>query len=284
MSQTITFDLSKADATSFFNALGAALTDSSGPSSTKGANAGKVKRQNSNKGKPTCHGDFVKMICEKLKEEVATFKKEHPEQKGAHLVFAANYKKEHAEEFAAFEAAWKEAHPKDAVSDAGSVSSKPTGSTDGNSDAEASPVKEKPKRVISDEQKAKMKAGREAAAAKKKAEASVPSEKAPEAPVASEAPVTTQKKPVKTAKKASPAEITVPVVAPITEANAIASELIPFAFNGSTYLRMGVKLPNGDARFTSAHLWMSKKGAKGPHYGEIREDGTIDMEAEEPVA
>jgi hypothetical protein len=37
MSQTITFDLSKADATSFFNALGAALTDSSGPSSTKGA-------------------------------------------------------------------------------------------------------------------------------------------------------------------------------------------------------------------------------------------------------
>jgi len=279
MSQTITFDLSKADATSFFNALGAALTDSSGPSSTKGANAGKVKRQNSNKGKPTCHGDFVKMICEKLKEEVATFKKEHPEQKGAHLVFAANYKKEHAEEFAAFEAAWKEAHPKDA--DAGSVSSKPTGSTDGNSDAEASPVKEKPKRVISDEQKAKMKAGREAAAAKKKAEASVPSEKAPEAP---EAPVTTQKKPVKTAKKASPAEITVPVVAPITEANAIASELIPFAFNGNTYLRMGVKLANGEARFTSAHLWMSKRGAKGPHYGEIREDGTIDMEAEEPVA
>lgn len=275
MSQTITFDLSKADATSFFNALGAALTDSSGPSSSKGAKAGKVKRQNSNKGKPTCHGDFVKMICEKLKEEVATFKKENPEQKGAHLVFAANYKKEHAEEFAAFEAAWKEAHPKDA--DAGSVSSKQVGSADGSSETEASPVKDKPKRVISDEQKAKMKAGREAAAAKKKAEAS-------EAPEAPEAPVTTQKKPVKTAKKASTAEITVPVVAPIVDSSVIASELIPFTFNGSTFLRMGIKLPNGDARFTSAHLWMSKKGAKGPHYGEIREDGTIDMEAEEPVA
>lgn len=275
MSQTITFDLSKADATSFFNALGAALTDSSGPSSSKGAKAGKVKRQNSNKGKPTCHGDFVKMICEKLKEEVATFKKENPDQKGAHLVFAANYKKEHAEEFAAFEAAWKEAHPKDA--DAGSVSSKQVGSADGGSETEASPVKDKPKRVISDEQKAKMKAGREAAAAKKKAETSEASE-------APEAPVTTQKKPVKTAKKASTAEITVPVVAPMVETTAIASELIPFTFNGSTFLRMGVKLPNGDARFTSAHLWMSKKGAKGPHYGEIREDGTIDMEAEEPVA
>ena len=275
MSQTITFDLSKADATSFFNALGAALTDSRGPSSSKGAKAGKVKRQNSNKGKPTCHGDFVKMICEKLKEEVATFKKENPEQKGAHLVFAANYKKEHAEEFAAFEAAWKEAHPKDA--DAGSVSSKQVGSADGSSETEASPVKDKPKRVISDEQKAKMKAGREAAAAKKKAEAS-------EAPEAPEAPVTTQKKPVKTAKKASTAEITVPVVAPIVDSSVIASELIPFTFNGSTFLRMGIKLPNGDARFTSAHLWMSKKGAKGPHYGEIREDGTIDMEAEEPVA
>ena len=275
MSQTITFDLSKADATSFFNALSAALTDSSGPSSSKGAKAGKVKRQNSNKGKPTCHGDLVKMICEKLKEEVATFKKENPDQKGAHLVFAANYKKEHAEEFAAFEAAWKEAHPKDA--DAGSVSSKQVGSADGGSETEASPVKDKPKRVISDEQKAKMKAGREAAAAKKKVEASEASE-------APEAPVTTQKKPVKTAKKASTAEITVPVVAPMVETTAIASELIPFTFNGSTFLRMGVKLPNGDARFTSAHLWMSKKGAKGPHYGEIREDGTIDMEAEEPVA
>ena len=284
MSQTITFDMSKAEATAFFNALGAALTDSGGPSSSKITKSGKVKRQNSNKGKPTCHGDFVKMICEKLKEEVATFKKDHPEQKGAHLVFAANYKKEHAEEFAAFETAWKEAHPKDTVSDAGSISSKQSGSADGNSETEASPVKEKPKRVISDEQKAKMKAGREAAAAKKKAEASGPSEAPGPSGPSEETPAPVQKKPIKTAKKASPAEITVPVVAPITEASAIASELIPFAFNGSTYLRMGVKLPSGEARFTSAHLWMSKKGAKGPHYGEIREDGTIDMEAEEPVA
>jgi hypothetical protein len=27
---------------------------------------------------------------------------------------------------------------------------------------------------------------------------------------------------------------------------------------------------------------MTKKGSKGPHYGELKEDGTIDMEAEEP--
>ena len=121
------------------------------------------KKQNANKGRPTCHGDFVKKILEEKKDAAAAYKLENPEQKGSHLVFVANYKKEHPEEFAAFEAAWKEAHPK----------------------AEAAPKEEpevvivepvaavaeaKPKRVMTDEQKAKMKAGREAAKAKRTAE------------------------------------------------------------------------------------------------------------------
>jgi hypothetical protein len=90
------------------------------------------------------------------------------------------------------------------------------------------------------------------------------------------------KKSVKTAKKATPV-ITTPVVAPI-EIETV-PELLPFSFNGATYLRLGSKLPSGDALYTSGHLWMSgKKGAKGPHYGELKDDGTIDMEAEEPVA
>jgi hypothetical protein len=145
---------------------------------------------------------------------------------------------------------------------------------------------------MSDEQKAKMKAGREAAKAKKDAEkAGVPVEEAPvvAAPVAAPAsvvaavtePVAT-KKPVKTAKKAAAAPvITAPVVTPVE--STAAPELLPFSFNGGTYLRMGSKLPNGEALYTSGHLWMSgKKGAKGPHYGELKDDGTIDMEAEEP--
>jgi hypothetical protein len=67
------------------------------------------------KGGPTCHGDFTKKILSEKKDEVIAFKDANPEIKGAHLVYVANYKKEHAEDFAAFEAIWKEAHPKTAL-------------------------------------------------------------------------------------------------------------------------------------------------------------------------
>ena len=214
----------KSDIEMIFNLLGAKLSNSSGSSTVKLNKSGKPKKQNSNKGKPTCHGDFVKMICEKMKDDVAAFKAANPDQKGAHLVFAANYKKENAEEVAAFEAKWKEEHPKDATS-------APV----------AAPVA---------------------------------------APVGAPVGAPAAKKPVKAAKKATPV-ITTPVVAPI-EVAAVA-ELLPFSFNGATYLRLGSKLPSGDALYTSGHLWMSKKGAKGPHYGELKEDGSIDMEAEEPT-
>jgi len=75
------------------------------------AESGKVKKPNANAGKPTCHGDFVKKICAEHKSEITAYKEANPEMKGAHLVFVGNYKKEHAEEFKAFETAWKEAHP-----------------------------------------------------------------------------------------------------------------------------------------------------------------------------
>ena len=122
-----------------------------------------VKKQNANKGRPTCHGDFVKKILEEQKDAAAAFKEANKEMKGAHLIFVANYKKEHPEQFTAFEVAWKEAHPKVeaapaavAEDDVATVASEPV--------AEA-----KPKRVMTDEQKAKMKAGREASANAKKA-------------------------------------------------------------------------------------------------------------------
>jgi len=84
------------------------------------------------------------------------------------------------------------------------------------------------------------------------------------------------KKPVKTAKKT----ITTEVVAPIQ--SAVTEELLPFTFNGATYLRPGTRRENGNHLWTSGHLWMSKKGAKGHHYGELQENGSINMDADEP--
>ena len=86
------------------------------------------------------------------------------------------------------------------------------------------------------------------------------------------------KKPVKTVKKAA---ITREIVAPIQAS--VADELLPFDIGDKTFLRLGTRRENGNHLWTSGHLWMSKKGAKGGHYGELREDGSINMEADEPV-
>lgn len=158
-------DAERAQVLSHFAATPAKTT---APLKDVGANKDlEAKKQNANKGRPTCHGDFVKKILEEQKDAAAAYKLENPEQKGSHLVFVANYKKEHAEEFTAFEVAWKEAHPKaepapkaePLADDAATVASDVVPATEA-----------KTKRVITDEQKAKMKAGREAAAAKKLAE------------------------------------------------------------------------------------------------------------------
>ena len=132
-----------------------------------------VKAPNKNKGIPTCHGDYTRMILETQKEAVTAFKAENPEVKGAHLVFVSLYKKEHAEEYAAFEAAWKEAHPKPLADLKPEADLKPQVDLEEAGGA-VRDMEVKPKRVISEEQKAKMKAGREAALAKKKALASAP--------------------------------------------------------------------------------------------------------------
>jgi hypothetical protein len=63
---------------------------------------------------------------------------------------------------------------------------------------------------------------------------------------------------------------------------AVTDELLPFTIGDKTFLRLGTRRENGNHLWTSGHLWMSKKGAKGGHYGELREDGSINMEAEEP--
>ena len=130
-----------------------------------------VKKQNANKGRPTCHGDFVKKILEEQKDAAQAFKEANKEMKGAHLIFVANYKKEHPEEFTAFEVAWKEAHPK--VEAAPAAVAAPVAEDEATvaSEPVAAVAEAKPKRVMTDEQKAKMKAGREASKAKKEADA-----------------------------------------------------------------------------------------------------------------
>jgi hypothetical protein len=151
-----------------FNVIGSSLNGTSGP--LKLTKSGKPRKESSNKGKPTSHGDFTKKILAEQKEKIAEFKVAHPELKSAHLNFLKIYKEENPQEYETFKAEWALAHPKE--SDAGSTTESVTEEISG-----SEPVAEKPKRVMSDEQKAKMKAGREASAAAKKAAKKAPAKK-----------------------------------------------------------------------------------------------------------
>ena len=276
----------KSQLEALFNIIGGALGDSGGASGKA------AKKPSALKGTPKAHGAFVKMICETHKDQIAAFKEQNPDQKGAHLVYISNYKKANAAAYAEFEAKWKADHPptSDAEEDA----------TEASGSEAASDVEEKPKSKrgpMSDEQKAAMKAGREASAAKRAAEkaaasastsapvsAAVPapvSASAPEAAAAAAPPVA--KKTVKTAKKAAPA-ITQPIATTMpVEVNTV-QEFLPFKVGDQSFVRLGCSRADGNHLWVSGHLWQFKKGAphsKGDHYGELK-DGTIDMEASEP--
>ena len=253
-----------------FNVIGSSLNGTSGP--LKLTKSGKPRKESSNKGKPTSHGDFTKKILAEQKEKIAEFKAEHPELKSAHLNFLKIYKEQNPQEYETFKAEWALAHPKE-ESDAGSTTESVTEETSG-----SEPVAEKPKRTMSDEQKAKMKAGREASAAAKKAAKDVEAPVETEVPVETEAKAPVATKPVKKAKKA----ITTEVVTLETQPEV--TELLPFSMGTMNYLRTGVQRSDGNHLWVNGHLWNARKGLKGPYVGELKNDGTIDQDADEPKA
>ena len=266
-----------------FNVIGSSLNGTSGP--LKLTKSGKPRKESSNKGKPTSHGDFTKKILAEQKEKIAEFKAQHPELKSAHLNFLKIYKEENPQEYETFKAEWALAHPKD--SDSESTKSSEHSVTEETTGSE--PVAEKPKRTMSDEQKAKMKAGREASAAAKKAvkdaettpAETTPAETTPAetAPAETEAKAPVATKAVKKAKKA----ITTEVVTVETSQPQV-TELLPFSMGTMNYLRSGVQRSDGNHLWMTGHLWQAKKGLKGPYVGELKNDGTIDQDADEPKA
>jgi hypothetical protein len=112
------------------------------------------------------------MLSESHKDEIAAYKAANPEvKKGVTLTWCGIYKKEHVDEYTEFEKAWNELHPKPEL-------------------IKLEPIEgAKPKRTISDEQKAAMKAGKEAKKALKAAAAETPV-----LPESAEATTATEKK------------------------------------------------------------------------------------------
>lgn len=255
-------------------------TGGSSAGMTKMTKAGKPK--SSRKGKPTCNGDFMKKICAEQKSAVEEFKKANPDQKGAHLVFLANYKKEHDEEWKTYQSEWKESHPKESNDKDGSISDAVSATSATGSEK---------KRVLTPEHLAKMKAGREAANAAKAAKAA-PADTFVAATVIAQPmaqPIAAPSKPVKKvkAKKAEPIVEPVAVISATNSSNASvaedAPEELPFKHGGVTYIRLGNKREDGTYLWATGDLWANKKGSRGGYIGAIQDDGSIDKDALEPL-
>ena len=271
------------------------LGSSGGAVTGKSGRPKKEKKASKRAGRPTVLGDFTKKVLAEHADEVKAYKEANPEKKGAHLSWVSEYKKAHADEWAAFEAAWKEAHPKEEVSvgDSASEGAPEVEASDAASAAGSSLSNEKPKRVLSEEHKAKMKAGREAAKAKKDAEKAAGEQAAKDGAAPAPAPVTAAaaEKPKKQPKKAKKADAPAPAPAPAPVVEAAKAEepeeepeteLLAFTLGKVKYLRPGVRRADGNHLWASGDLWESVKGAKGDYAGCLQDDGSIDASAEEP--
>lgn len=186
--------------------------------------------------------------------------------------FAKHWRAEHEEEYAAFEAEWRAAHPP--LSSKASVASDDAASV---AEGEASDGGEKKKRGpkkladMTPEERAKHDAGVAARKAKKAAEkAAGGEEEVPLAPVAVAVAAPTKSK---------------PVAEPVAEEKAEEegeAELLPFKLDGNKYLRLGTQGDDGTISWLMGDLWVNNKGAKGEYRGCLLEDGTIDNDAVEP--
>jgi hypothetical protein len=234
----------------------------------------KTRKVSKNKGLPTAWGAFSSKVQKEHQDEIKALKDASPGEKSVHLKFASKYKEEHMDEYQAFLTQFNQDHPKN--------NSASVVSEDSESGAEKS---DKPKRVMTDEHKAKMKAGREKKAAENKA-----AKEAEEATARNElmpAPEPSKKQ----GKKAKKAEEVVPTPAPVqmvmnpeeVESDDL-PEFLPFKKGGSTFLRLGVKREDGNHLWDTGFLWQCKKdGSRGVYVGCLDPlTGVIDNKVSEP--
>jgi len=257
----------------------------------------KEKKPSSRSGKPTSWSAFSSMLQKEHAEDIKAYKTANPDLKSAHLKWVGDYKLSHLEEYEAFKTKFEAENPKTTVTEVTTVSEGEEG-TEATTEPKA--TTEKPKRVLSPEHLAKLKAGREASRAKKQEEKNKEvAEAVAEAPVSLTVPETAvtvteeapapKKKTIKTVKKKeSKAEVLTqpqPETAVTTEeAQAPKAEGVelPFKIGPSSYIRFGVPSEGGETNWLSNDLWLNKRGSRGAYVGELMEDGSINTDAEEP--
>jgi len=230
----------------------------------------KGKKEKDPSAKPRKAGAWAGWTAHCPKEHAAeyeTFKASSEKKQGIAPLFCTQWRKDHADEYASFEAKWKEEHSSAATSAASSPAS--TASAPVAAPLAAAP-EAKVRKPQSEETKAAAALKRAATKAKKAAEATtaVANVVAAAAPAPLPAPVATSAPEEESESEA--------------EEDEEAPELLPFKLGGRSYLRPGVLRDGGITSWATGDLWESKKGLKGDWAGVLQEDGSIDLNADEP--
>lgn len=193
--------------------------------------------------------------------EYAEFKSSNVGAVGIAPLFCTQWRSAHAEEYAAFELAHK-----------ASAASSPASAPSPASVAVPSPAKEG--RKWSEEAKAK------AALKRVTTKAAKALAEAPAAAAAKESVVSA----------AAPAPLpSAPPSAPVAsnpfddEEEEAEAELLPFKLGGRNYMRPGVSRLGAEPIWATGDLWEAKPGGgQGDWAGALQEDGSIDLNADEP--
>jgi len=204
------------------------------------------------------------------------FKASSATKQGIAPLFCTQWRKDHEDEYAAFEAKWKEEH-----SSAEPSSAEPSPASSAPASAPAAPQKASQEVKVRKPQSEETKAAAALKRAATKAKNAAESASALAAAVISAAPAPAPALPLPLA----PISIPAPAQEPEAEAeeDEETPELLPFKLGGRSYLRPGFLGDDGKTTWATGDLWESKKGLRGDWAGALQGDGSIDMDAEEPA-
>jgi hypothetical protein len=200
-------------------------------------------------------------------KEYAEFKASNVGAVGIAPLFCTQWRSAHAEEYAAFELAHK----------ASASAPSPAEPSPASAPAAAEPSPAKEGRKWSEEAKAKA-ALKRAATKTAKALAEAPAAAAAkEVVVSAAAPA-----PLPSAPPSAPSNASAPNPFDDEEEEAEA-ELLPFKLGGRNYQRPGVSRLGAEPIWATGDLWEAKAdGTRGDWAGVLEEDGSIDLDADEP--
>ena len=199
--------------------------------------------------------------------EYAEFKASNVGAVGIAPLFCTQWRSAHAEEYAAFELAHKASAASSPASAAAPASAPSPASV-------AAPPPAKEARKWSEEAKAKAALKRAATKATKALAEAPAAAAAKESVVSAAAPA-----PLPSAPPSAP-------VAPNPfddEEEEAEAELLPFKLGGRNYMRPGVSRLGAEPIWATGDLWEAKAdGTRGDWAGVLQEDGSIDLDADEP--